>query len=582
MKQELPSTPIPSEQEHEKRQLAAIMFTDMVGYSALTQKNEALALALLQEQRRLLRAIFPKYAGREIESIGDAFFVEFASALQAARCAIAIQTNLYERNASAAEEKQIKIRIGLHLGDVVHLGKHVHGDGVNIAARIEPLAESGGICISEDVARQIQNKIELPLRKLGKSRLKNIQQAVQIYRIVLPWQKKSDSFAERFYFALKRRRRFWYRLAAAIFAIAILLIAAHLWLNPKTGTNPGSSLPPMKTVRLTSFQGEEYDPVLSPDGNAIAFSWNGQKRDNFDIYIKLVDAGAPLRLTIDAAGDYRPTWSPDGRYIAFVRLSASSRGLYVIPALGGTERKLAEAAPLLESSMCWSVDGASVLTADKDSTTSGFNIFAIALETGEKQSLTTTPRDCIGDHTPRVSPSGQMLAFVRMKDFGIDDIHVIPLAGGEPRQITFDKRQITGMSWTADSREIVFTSDQNLWRVAISGGAPKRLDVGGENAGDPSLSLQRHRLAYLQTTNNTNIWRIEIANPALPAPLISSTQENHFPHYSPDGNKIAFASNRSGSLEIWVCDSDGQNPVQLTFFGSGVTAAPRWSPDGRR
>jgi Tol biopolymer transport system component len=137
------------------------------------------------------------------------------------------------------------------------------------------------------------------------------------------------------------------------------------------------------------------------------------------------------------------------------------------------------------------------------------------------------------------------------------------------------------MSWTADSREIVFTSNQNLWRVSISNGAPQRLVVGGENAGDPSLSLQHHRLAYLQTTNNTNIWRIEIANQTLPAPLISSTQENHFPHYSPDGKKIAFASNRSGSLEIWVCDRDGQNPVQLTFFGSGVTAAPRWSPDGR-
>jgi serine/threonine protein kinase len=292
MKRELPSTPIPSEQEHEKRKLAAIMFTDMVGYSALTQKNEALALKLLQEQRRLLRAIFPKYAGRRIETVGDAFFVEFASALQAARCAIEIQKNLHERNASASEEKQIKIRIGLHLGDVVHLGKHVHGDGVNIAARIEPLAESGGICISEDVARQIQNKIELPLRKLGKSRLKNIQQAVQIYSIVLPWLKKSDSLAERFYFVLKQRRRFWYRLAAAASVIATLLMAGYFLLRPKTETGAESSLPSMKTVRLTSFQGEEYDPVLSPDGNAIAFSWNGPQRDNFDIYLKLVDAGS--------------------------------------------------------------------------------------------------------------------------------------------------------------------------------------------------------------------------------------------------------------------------------------------------
>jgi TolB-like protein/class 3 adenylate cyclase/Flp pilus assembly protein TadD len=175
-----------------QRQLAAIMFTDMVGYSALTQKNESLAIDLLVEHRQLLRPIFPKHGGNEVESIGDAFFVEFKSALDAVHCAIEIQKILFDRNAKLESEKHIILRIGLHVGDVIHIGKNVHGDGVNIAARLEPLSKPGGICISGDVARQIQNKIELPLKKLPNEKLKNIQSVIDIYRVILPWAKEHD------------------------------------------------------------------------------------------------------------------------------------------------------------------------------------------------------------------------------------------------------------------------------------------------------------------------------------------------------------------------------------------------------
>src|SRR5262245_56646919 len=129
----------------EQRRLAASMFTDIVGYSALTQQNEARTLALLQEHRRLLRPVFPRYGGREVETAGDSFFVEFASTLAAAHCAAAMQKTLFECNANEPPERQIWIRIGLHVGDVVQMGQNVHGDEVNIAARIVPLAAPGGI-----------------------------------------------------------------------------------------------------------------------------------------------------------------------------------------------------------------------------------------------------------------------------------------------------------------------------------------------------------------------------------------------------------------------------------------------------
>ncbi len=164
------------------------MFTDMVGYSALAQKNEALALELLEEHRGLVRSILPRHHGREIETAGDAFFVEFDSALEAVQCGVEIQRSLHERNQSDSPDRHIILRIGLHLGDVVHSGTHVQGDGVNIAARLEPLAQPGGICISEDVARQIRNKIDLPLIRVGKKQLKNIKLPVSIYRVSLPWE----------------------------------------------------------------------------------------------------------------------------------------------------------------------------------------------------------------------------------------------------------------------------------------------------------------------------------------------------------------------------------------------------------
>lgn len=169
----------------ETRALAAIMFTDMVGYSAISQKNEALALELLENHRNILRDIFPTFNGDEIKTIGDAFLVKFHSALDAVLCGIEIQKTLKDYNSSAEKERKIMLRIGIHMGDVVQRDNDIYGDGVNISSRIEPLAEPGGICISEDVARQVENKISEPLEKMGSRELKNIKLPMKVYQIVL-------------------------------------------------------------------------------------------------------------------------------------------------------------------------------------------------------------------------------------------------------------------------------------------------------------------------------------------------------------------------------------------------------------
>src|SRR6186997_2249941 len=165
------------------------MFTDMVGYSALSQRDEKLAQELLEEHRRLLREIFPRFNGTEIKTIGDAFLVEFSSALEAAQCAIEIQRTLAKRNHDVKADRRIELKIGIHIGDVMHRGGDVYGDGVNIASRIEPFAGAGGICVSMDVERQIRNSIETRLEKLEPTELKNISVAMDLFRIVLPWER---------------------------------------------------------------------------------------------------------------------------------------------------------------------------------------------------------------------------------------------------------------------------------------------------------------------------------------------------------------------------------------------------------
>src|SRR5947207_2188912 len=176
-----------------QRKLAAIMFTDMVGYSALSQRDDKVALELLKEHRRLLREIFPKFHGTEIKTIGDAFLVEFGSALEAAQCAIEIQRTLAKRNHDVTSDRRIELKIGIHIGDVVHRDGDVYGDGVNIASRIEQLAGAGGICVSMDVERQIRNALEARFEKLGMTDLKNIKLPMELFRIVLPWEAGSRS-----------------------------------------------------------------------------------------------------------------------------------------------------------------------------------------------------------------------------------------------------------------------------------------------------------------------------------------------------------------------------------------------------
>ena len=168
------------------RRLAAIMYTDVVGFTASAQANESDALARLREQEGIVRPLFEPFKGRAIKSTGDGFLVEFESALGALECAVEIQRRMRERN-TKNPRAPLELRIGIHVGDVEESGGDIFGDAVNVASRIVPLANPGGVCLSGQVFDQVQNKVALQLDKLSAPALKGVRGRMDVYRVVLPW-----------------------------------------------------------------------------------------------------------------------------------------------------------------------------------------------------------------------------------------------------------------------------------------------------------------------------------------------------------------------------------------------------------
>jgi Tol biopolymer transport system component len=384
----------------------------------------------------------------------------------------------------------------------------------------------------------------------------------------------------------------------------MLSIAGLLWWQRSHSAAPE---PRPSPVPLTSYPGFALQPTFSPDGNEVAFCWNEERsglpapsccqdhEDHYDIYRKLIGGGEPLRLTKDPEGGDGPAWSPDGRFIAFYR----GPHVYVMPALGGPERPVGKGKfwnwrlNYPHSTLAWTPDGGWLLLPDHQCTPDCAlqGLFALSVDTGEKRRLTSCPESLWGDEEPALSPDGRTLTFVRMQELGIGDVYLLPLGEnlqpqGEPERLTYENLWVQSPVWTRDGKEIFFSTGAILGERSIrsvSATPPRsrgeyhpRLETFGEDATTLAISPDGRRLAYSRVSQTINIYKVALSG------LGGAVQkpQSIAPSSRTDGKKIAFASTRSGSMEIWVCDADGSNPRQMTSMGGAGTEFPKWSPDG--
>jgi serine/threonine protein kinase/Tol biopolymer transport system component len=400
---------------------------------------------------------------------------------------------------------------------------------------------------------------------------------------------------------MPKPRRFGLGLRVGATLIVLLCVIAACWMIGRSLTGRASAARAaksgaghstsagMRIVPLTSLPGMAWSPAFSPDAKQIAFFWNADNPTKTDLYVQLVGGDKPLRLThtISSGPARSPAWSPDGREIAFARCNDNGGAIFVVPALGGPERKLTDIYCSLGDVGFpnWTSDGKSLVLADRCVSEGPRGIVVFSLQTGEKRCLTAPPPGNVGDCDPILSPDQKTVAFIRMPTPLVHDLYTIPLAGGNLRRLTEENKLIGGFMWASDGQSIIFDSNRSgfsrLWRISAEGG-PIEPETMYPEVG--ALSRDGRRLAYVAGSGSASIWRANLSQAGgrvVSQDRIIATQgTNDAAQLSPDGRQIVFGSRRTGSREIWKSNADGSDQLQLTSFG-GHAGTPRWSPDGK-
>ena len=385
-----------------------------------------------------------------------------------------------------------------------------------------------------------------------------------------------------------RSRRVMYGTAV----IAAIGIAAAGWFL--AGRRPPPEQP-VTVMPLATYPGVKDFPAISPDGGAVAFSWRRPGSDNFDLYVLQVGGGPPVQRTTSPEDDYFPSWSPDGHTIVFVRGTPfGSNEIIAIPTLGGPEQHVMSWGGAFFGPT-WTADGRHLIVNDRAKSGQPLSLFKVSLDTGDKQPFVGLPAGFtgIGDVAGVFSPDGRTLLIYRLVAPLSGDLFAQPLSAegaphGAPSQLTAPHLWLNGLGFAPDGASVLFSGlrehAQALWRQSIdSPNVPPERIAFGDQAAAFAVAYGARRLVFERRSPDSNVMRLDLrTRAATPLQFLNSTREDMWPEYSPDGQQIALISTRSGQVEIWVCNSTGGDPVQLTRNKGGLAEAPRWSPDGRR
>jgi Tol biopolymer transport system component len=379
----------------------------------------------------------------------------------------------------------------------------------------------------------------------------------------------------------------FFRRPAVLLALALCSVGGLVTLMGHLATGPQVA---QKREQLSTGEESEAYPAISPDGKRIAYSAReSSKVSAFHVYVRELPSGKPQQLTKGEGSDIAPVWSPDGGTLAFLRVEDETTQCIVIPADGGTERKLAELGPAADSgqplpAVSWNADGKSLVVVQSgEKQAPGLAILTV--ESGKLQRITNPAEGSEGDSTPVVSPTGSSIAFVRHTQNEGADIFLCDATGAGLRRLTFDDRGIRGIAWTRDGQDLLYSGHRvggwRLWRVPAYGGSPRDLVISGKQAYYPAIG--RNRLAYTDSPTVSAIWRatLSTADVVEERPLIRSTGREVNAVWSPDGARIADVSDQTGSDEIFVNDADGRNRVQITQLKGPRVGRLRWSPEAK-
>ncbi len=376
--------------------------------------------------------------------------------------------------------------------------------------------------------------------------------------------------------AAEQRSRSKGMLWITVACLAVLGLAGLVWvfLNAR---NSSSETFPSRETPLTSKVGLVTLPSFSPDGKQVAYIWCPQADQNSSIYIKSIAAGTELRLTYPPGSDSFPAWSPDGQWVAFWRVLPNTKGIYVVSALGGPARRIVA----MEDSrgFGWFPDGKHLIVSES-SGKGHFRLASVDVDSGQSQPLMSDTT--LDEAAPAISPDGKTLAFIGSNAVR-SDLYLRPMAGGPSRLLLENASGV--LAWTADGSAIVcIWSRPGLWRVSVKGGEPRPITSNAWSLGIPAIARRGNLLAYVVNELNENLWRIDLSRSssklAPPVQLESSVRLQWDPSFSPDGRRLAFGSDRSGSAQIWVSDANGGGAVQLTHGQDFYPGGTHWSPDG--